>query len=463
MTDDLVQDGWQPDADKPTTPTEPTPLPNNTGSEIKTDPTITPVTTDSPALVTPNKKAPFKDRLETARLAMEGPERTVKREEDETEKRVEDEKEKLEKDLALIGHHKEKLEINWVVLDTKQSEFKTLLAPLKQEEEAIELEEDQLEGEEHTTSDIAARQEIEKKRWTTQDKRKDLEKRKWEIENKILVIEADLKKNTEQYQKFLDEEEIINKKIETLEYEVQVAKEKVRLEEERQHAEEEARLIEEEKQRREEEKKQAEEIEKKQREAVLAQKKAEEEARLKAEIEKKKAEDEKRKIEEQTRLQRIEAEQKERAQQEMKRQGEARRKEEEERKQQAETATAAATPIISNDPTIEPTSASPVIDAETRQRAELLEKARAAAVANTIDTVDLTSTTQSGEEIVKPEGEISAPERGVIGDDDVPSALPNETSNLPHLRTFKDDVENGDYGLTPEQIKEAKKKFPWLK
>ncbi|MDQ5958029.1 MAG: hypothetical protein QG665_372 [Patescibacteria group bacterium] len=399
------------------------------------DETKTPTATPSPVATPPESAESFRDRLEKAKLAMEGPERTLKREEEETEEKVKTETADIEKQLALINHKKEKLEINWVVLDTKANELKTLLSPLKKEEEAIELEEDQLEGEEHTTTDVTARQDIEKKRWAAQDKRKDLEKRKWELENKILDIDKELKKNTTEYQSFLDEEEVLKKKLETLEYEIQAAKERVRQEEEKVRQEEEARMIAAEEKRRAEAKRQAEAEEEKKKADTLAQKKAEEETRLKLEDEKRKVELEQKKKADEERLKKIAEEQKLRAELETKRQQEAQKNKIE--------------------------SGATQID-EDKKRAELLEKARQASLGvkpvtaedlpPQLETADLTEQ--------KIEGNIEPAAQKIDSEDDVPSFGPNESSAIPSMRTFRSDVENM---LTPEQIKEAKKKFPWLK
>ncbi len=425
---------------------------NQTAKAAPDDLSANPIPTEekTPAPGTPDS---FKDRLAKARLSMEGPERTAKREEEETERRVKTETGELEKELALIGHQKEKLEINWVVLDTKQGEMKTLLTPLKKEEEVIELEEDRLEGEEHTTSDVAKRQDIEKKRWVVQDKRQDLEKRKWEIENKVLAIEADLKKNTADYQQLLDQEEEINKKIKSLEYEAEAAKERARLEEERERAEEERLLVEAEEKRRAEEKKKTEEEEARRKAELLAQQKAEEETRQKAETEKKKNEDEARQKAEAERTRKLAEEQKARATLEVRRQEEARRQEAEKLKQKSEAAERAATPVVESAPPV------PAED-ETKKRAALLEKARAAAASQVVETADLTAPDTPAATV---EGSIGSPSTGPGDEEDVPSFLPNETTNLPHLRTFKSDIEDADAGLSAEQIKEARKNFPWLK
>ncbi|OHA60147.1 MAG: hypothetical protein A2589_00510 [Candidatus Vogelbacteria bacterium RIFOXYD1_FULL_46_19] len=413
-------------------------LPKNDGEQSMNDPVTTEPTTpttNEPA-ANPIEPENFKDKLEAARLAMEGPERTVKREEEETEKKVRDENSKLEKQLSFIGKQKEKLEINWVVLSGKQSELETLLTPIKQEEEKIELEEDVLEGEEHTTSDVTERQQFEKKRWAVQDKRKDLEKRKWELENKVLVIEADLKKNTDAYQKLLDEEDVINKQIENLEYEVQAAKEKVRLEEERQQADEQTKQIEAEQKRRQE----AEALEADKRERaraeLLARKKAEDEAKAaeQATAEKQRqAEVQKQAL---AQAQKNALEQKIRADLEMKRQ------------EAIQKAKAAATPTQ----TTTPSEPNPNPKAET------------ISIPNTGTENKAGNTPDPEASAVKIEGNISGVNSKTNQDEiDVPPFLPNETSDLPKLRTFKEDVAGQGSSLSPEQIKEAKKTFPWLK
>jgi len=189
-------------------------------------------------------------RLERARLSMEGPERTLRRERSETEDKVETERKKLEDQLSSIAKDKEKYEINWVVLDNKQSELKKLLDPIKNEEEKIELEEERLESQEHTTSDVLERQNIEKKRWAIQDQRRETEKQKWSLEDKILVTSKELEKNTLEYQKLLDDEESIRRKIDNLEYELDVVEQQLKLQKESQLNKESEQEIEKERVRR---------------------------------------------------------------------------------------------------------------------------------------------------------------------------------------------------------------------
>ena len=181
---------------------------------------------------------------------MEGPERTLRRERSETEDKVETERKKLEDQLSTIAKDKEKYEINWVVLDNKQSELKKLLDPIKNEEEKIELEEERLESQEHTTSDVLERQNIEKKRWAIQDQRKEIEKQKWSLEDKILVTSKELEKNTLEYQKLLDDEESIRRKIDNLEYELDVVEQQLKLQKESQLNKESDQEIEKERVRR---------------------------------------------------------------------------------------------------------------------------------------------------------------------------------------------------------------------
>ena len=530
------------------------------------------------------------EKLNKARLAMEGPERTLKRRQYETEEKVETEKDRLESELAVIEKDKERLEINWVVLDNKQSSFKKLLAPIKEEEERTELEEDKLEGEEAITSQVLDRQKIEKARWVIQDKRKELEKKKWELENRILDTDKELEKNTVLYQELLDREEKIRTKLESLQYELEIVAEQIKLQDDTRKAEEEKQAIEAEQKRRVQEEqrqrlleaearqKKLEEIERQKKAAELARQKAEaeklaeekrqaeaealklkkleEEQRQRAEIEMKRQEEMRRREAEQEERARkekevadAEKEQKERAQKDMeakrlaeekiqaeevvnqqekmKRESEVKQREAEEEKietRQKEQAEAeklteenrrqaeeeelkklrqakideikrTANELNSqnqntknNDRTApglipEPNTHSSLSQEERDARAMMLEKARQVASGEVVTEDTLTPETPtisirdpqnavdlSDSEIAnsKPVSESQTPTESPLSiptsqkGAEVVSIAPGETGSLPNLRTFKSDIA-GNSDFSEDQIKAAKKKFPWLK
>jgi len=245
-----------------------------------------------------NQNLSMADKIRYARLAMEGPERTIKREREEKEKKIEAEKAKLNQALALVLKKKEDLEIGWVVLDNKRLDLKKILAPILTEEEALELKEEGLEGKERTTITPTDRQVIEKERWEIQDKRHTLEKQKWDYENKIIKIEELVKENTDKYQILLDEEEEITQKLEDLDSDLILMSEQIKLEqEEKIHKIELAEVEAERKKREEIEKKEIATSSQRKKEEAEKKEKAEAEAKLakeKKEAEAKKLDEEKK-------------------------------------------------------------------------------------------------------------------------------------------------------------------------
>lgn len=218
------------------------------------------------------RKMSLAEKLKMAKLAMQGPERTVKRERNEREKQIEKEKADLEQLLALTTKKKEDLEIAWVVLDNKRNDLKKMLAPILEEEEKLELEEEELEGRERTTTDPLERQKVEKDRLAVQAKRQTVEKEKWGYEDKIFKLETSIKENTDKYQIHLDEEEEILGKIDNLDGELALIAEQERLEEEERRHKAEIALAETEKRRREELQKVEQAEAEKKKAAELAQK-----------------------------------------------------------------------------------------------------------------------------------------------------------------------------------------------
>ena len=409
-------------------------------------------------------------RLERARLSMEGPERTLRRERSETEDKVETERKKLEDQLSSIAKDKEKYEINWVVLDNKQSELKKLLDPIKNEEEKIELEEERLESQEHTTSDVLERQNIEKKRWAIQDQRKEIEKQKWSLEDKILVTSKELEKNTLEYQKLLDDEESIRRKIDNLEYELDVVEQQLKLQKESQLNKESEQEIEKERVRRlaelNQEAKKVEitqpiEIEK-EVEPIKSQSTVASnispEIKLQSESVSEEVTDRKPLMSE------LEADQKERAELEIKRQAAMEKLKLEE------------TPVIEPKKEIildeKPQS---IIDDITTQRNSILESARQKAkdyesqVVSTPEkpspnVIDLSQTPKLETDINRPKNisEVISNPLSLNIKSDSSSNTKDLGANMSKLRTFKTDIESSEE-ITDQEKAEARKKFPWLK
>ncbi len=156
------------------------------------------------------------DKLNAARLAMEGPERAAKREAREQSELLRTERESIKERLASIAKEKEKLELSWIMLDEKRASIRQSLMPLIGEEKKIELEESALEEKERINVVATERQEIEKERYETQKKRRAIEEKKWKIENTLSGDEAELDVTAKSYQTLLDEEESLFRKIDAL-------------------------------------------------------------------------------------------------------------------------------------------------------------------------------------------------------------------------------------------------------
>lgn len=446
-------------------------------------------------------KDSLKNQLEKARRAMEGPERTLKRERYEIENKVETEKERLENELAIINKDKERYEINWVVLDNKQTEFKKILTPIKEEEERIELEEDKLEGLEHTTSDIKERQEIEKKRWAIQDKRKEIEKEKWLLEDKILNIDSELKKNTTEYQKLLDREYAIKQKIDNLEYELEIVEEQIKLRKEAENKETKEAVIKQEELRRKQAEREAEEKARKEAEKKLAQEKEAEVETLKPETRatiptlkenSKEIVENKNTQTKDEELKNLEAEQKERADMEIRRQQAMGKLKTEENKTNAKPEETKNTPEKTQTPDREAilnSARQKALASEAKNETENSNQETGGVVEEKQKLIDdlLDTTTPKKEEskndlytesITLNENTNSNqdknPEPVATQENQNINTSPEEKSpistenlelegmNIPKMRTFKTDIENTTV-VTDDQKAEARKKFPWLK
>ena len=156
----------------------------------------------------PNQKTdPVDEKIERAKLAMEGPERTAKREEREHSTDVKNQLTILEKRLAVIAEEKETLEINWIKLDENRTGLRNMINPIVERETKLEADESQLEEQEKNTVNEKDRVTLEQKRWALQELRHKAEEEKWVYENRLFKIEDQIKDNTTRYQKLLDEEE----------------------------------------------------------------------------------------------------------------------------------------------------------------------------------------------------------------------------------------------------------------
>jgi len=160
---------------------------------------------------------PITERLEKARVAMEGPERAAERLQREHEQKIEQERKNLEAQKTAIEKEKEKMEIVWIDLDEKRNSFKRDLEPILVEETKLEDEEKIAELEEEKATMPEEKKAAEKKRQDLQTRRKASEEKKWIIQDKIEQVEKIITQNTEHYQELLSKEEILIQKINDLE------------------------------------------------------------------------------------------------------------------------------------------------------------------------------------------------------------------------------------------------------
>lgn len=158
----------------------------------------------------------IEDKLQAAKEAMEGPERTAKRAEEEKARSTSEQKGKFEKELAALAKEKEQLEIAWVTFDDQRKAIRLDLNPLLEKEKQIEEAEAKLETEEVTAVVPQTKQAVEKKRWLIQDQRKEVEKTKWGLQEKLWQMEAEIDKNTKHYRELLTQEDKLQEELKKL-------------------------------------------------------------------------------------------------------------------------------------------------------------------------------------------------------------------------------------------------------
>ena len=150
------------------------------------------------------------EQLLSAKLALEGEEWTKKRQEREKESVLVEQQHKLNDRLQEITKLKTDLEIQWVDLDGKRRELKTILDPILKKEEEIEAKEFDIENTERNTGLPKEKEAIEKKRWLIEDERRAAEQEKWGHQEKLWKIEEAVETTTKQYRTLLDEEDKIH-------------------------------------------------------------------------------------------------------------------------------------------------------------------------------------------------------------------------------------------------------------
>ncbi len=187
---------------------------------------MAPVTADAPidpasAKASAGEPAPsntqtLEEKLQAAKLAMEGPQYTAKREARERDAVVKAKHEQIDARLAEIAQGKEKLETEWIELDEKRAVIKQALAPLLEEEKKSEDAEAALEEQERASVVTPERQQIEQRRYETELTRRKIEEGKWGLENEITQLEKQIEANTTQYRTLLDEEENLHAELSVL-------------------------------------------------------------------------------------------------------------------------------------------------------------------------------------------------------------------------------------------------------
>lgn len=183
------------------------------------EPTPTPASTPNPTItaIPPSTDADLEAKIRAAKLAMEGPDYTAKREAREREEVIRAKHEEIEKQLNDLAQKKEVLEVAWIELDEKRTRLKTALAPLLEEEGKVEAEESALEEKEKITVGASDRQAVEKRRFEVQSRRRKVEEAKWGLENQIVDIEKQIDQNTTEYRTLLDSEETLHTELDSLE------------------------------------------------------------------------------------------------------------------------------------------------------------------------------------------------------------------------------------------------------
>jgi len=168
------------------------------------------------------------EKLRRAKIAMEGLDRTVRREAVEQEEEASAEKQQLNKLLTSLNHEKELIELTWVNLDDKRAGMKKALEPVLDAEDKIQSAETELESKEEVTIAAADRRPIEEARWANQEKRHQTEQEKWLVEEKIAKVEQQIAELKTKYQELINQEEEIRDKIQAIDEQLLLQQEVLR-------------------------------------------------------------------------------------------------------------------------------------------------------------------------------------------------------------------------------------------
>lgn len=165
-------------------------------------------------------EAEVDEKIRLAKLAMEGPERTARREQHEKESTVKTRQAEIKIEQDKLAKQKEELELAWIQLDANRTAVKNLINPILEKESQQEQTETSLEEQEKATITARDKEVIEKKRQAAELARQAIEKEKWIYQDRLFKIEDQIKDNTNAYQKLLDTEEKFRQELEKLSQEL---------------------------------------------------------------------------------------------------------------------------------------------------------------------------------------------------------------------------------------------------
>ncbi|MFA6254245.1 MAG: hypothetical protein WC640_03295 [Candidatus Paceibacterota bacterium] len=424
-----------------------------------------PTETESPKIIASESR---EEKLRRAKIAMEGLDRTIRREADEKEEEASEEKQQLNKLLLSLDHEKELMELTWVNLDDKRASLKKVLEPILEREDKLEAEETGLESQEEVTVAPQARRELEQKRWQIQESRKKTEEEKWIVEEKVQKIDDQIEEVKQKYQKLLAQEEEVRQKIQTIDEQMLLQQEVLRQQhelDEQKRRQETLKQIEEQKRIEETEKRNLVEIKK----AEESRREAEEERK---QVELRKQTEDQEKTLEKERLEKLRLAEEERQRQETTRRQEAQQERERDLKRRIAEAiegNQAKTPVekepsslpIPPPPTeMVPTPSVPPDSSSTNEPKSEIDYAEEKA-AELRRALELERVKRENEEAdADRKRQIEVQNRSVI------SEIKESSSELEPLRTLKGDLEAAlrDNQITPDDLARVNKKiFPWAK
>ena len=158
-------------------------------------------------------------------LAMEGDAGRQLREQEELRQKelemrskLEFERDQLNAHLAQVSKQKEYLELEWVKYNNQKQPLEQQLEPIVAEERATEAEERKVEQDEAVAqstpnTQVAQIQEVEARRWATQERRHRAEEQKWAFAKQIETLATSMDSLGVEYRNILAQEDEVKKKI----------------------------------------------------------------------------------------------------------------------------------------------------------------------------------------------------------------------------------------------------------